>query len=65
MTKNIGLTDSIVRLIIAVAIAALYYTNVITGALSAVLLIVMGMLVITSIVGTCPLYSILRINTRK
>ena len=63
MKRNMGTADRIVRLIIAALIVALFYTNVISGTLGMVLLILSGVFVLTSLVSFCPLYSIFRLNT--
>jgi hypothetical protein len=51
MKKNMGSTDKLVRVIIAVIIAALYFTNTITGTLGIVLLVLAGVFVLTSVIS--------------
>ena len=63
MKKNVGYADRIVRLLIAALAAFLYYTNVVTGTFGIVILIVGGILLLTSLVGTCPLYLMLGLNS--
>jgi len=63
MNKNVGSIDKIVRVIIAVVIAALFFTNVITGVVGIVLLVLAGVFLLTSLVGFCPLYLPLGIKT--
>ncbi|ATA74746.1 MULTISPECIES: YgaP family membrane protein [Capnocytophaga] len=63
MRTNMGATDRIIRLLIAVAIGILYFTNVISGTLAIVLGILAGVFVLTSFIGFCPLYLPLGINT--
>lgn len=63
MRTNMGTTDRIIRLLIAVAIGILYFTNVISGTLAIVLGILAGVFVLTSFIGFCPLYLPLGINT--
>lgn len=63
MKINMGGADRIIRALIAVAIAVLYFTNVITGTLAIVLLIVGAVFLLTSIVGFCPLYAPFGIRT--
>ncbi|OYD42897.1 hypothetical protein CHU00_17775 [Sphingobacterium cellulitidis] len=65
MKKNMGSQDKLIRIIIAIIIAILYFTNVISGTLAIVLLVVAGIFILTSIIGICPLYSILGISTCK
>lgn len=65
MIKNIGSPDRIIRILVAVAIALLYFTNLITGTLGVILLIIAGVLLITALAGTCPLYMLLGMRTTK
>lgn len=65
MKKNMGNTDKIVRVIIAVIIAALYFTNTITGTLGIVLLLLAGVFVLTSAISFCPLYAPFGLSTCK
>lgn len=65
MKKNIGNTDKLIRLLLALLIAVLYFTNIITGTLAIILGIVALVLVITSLVSFCGLYALLGINTCK
>jgi hypothetical protein len=65
MKKNMGTTDKAIRILIAVVILALYFTNVIPGTLGIILLILAGVFVLTSLVGTCPLYLPFGLNTKK
>lgn len=63
MKLNMGTTDRIVRLAIAAIIAVLYFTNMITGTLAIVLLVIAGIFILTSLVSFCPIYAMLGINT--
>ena len=63
--KNMGNADRIIRVIIAAAIAALYFTGVISGILGTVLIILAGIFVLTSLVGVCPLYLPFGLKTNK
>lgn len=65
MKKNIGTIDKVVRILIAVAVAVLYFTHIISGTLGIVLLILAGVLVLTSLVGICPLYLPFGLSTQK
>lgn len=51
-----GSVDRITRIVIALVIAVLFYTNVITGTLGIVLLILAGIFLLTSFISFCPLY---------
>ena len=63
MKKNLGSADRLVRVLIAAVIAVLYFTNVITGTLATVLLVVAGIFVATSLVSFCPLYALVGVST--
>jgi len=51
-----GNADRIIRVIIAVIISVLYFTNVISGTVGIVLLVLGSVFVLTSLVSFCPLY---------
>lgn len=63
MKKNMGTIDKAIRILIAVVIAALYFTNVISGTLAIVLGILAVVFVLTSFISFCPLYLPFGINT--
>ncbi|HNP33612.1 MAG TPA: DUF2892 domain-containing protein [Flavobacterium sp.] len=65
MKKNMGSADKAIRLLIAIVIGILYFTNVISGTLATVLSILAIVFVLTSFVSFCPLYLPLGINTCK
>lgn len=63
MKKNMGSADITARIAAAVAIVLLYVTHIITGGWSIVLLLFGAVLLVTSIIGYCPLYTFFGINT--
>ena len=63
MKKNMGAADRIIRSAAAIAFGLLYFTGTVTGTWGIVLLVLGGVFVLTSLVGTCPLYSLLGMNT--
>ncbi|MDO8998640.1 MAG: DUF2892 domain-containing protein [Bacteroidota bacterium] len=63
MKKNMGLADRLIRIVIALVIAVLYFTNVITGVLAIVFLILAGVFLLTSMISFCPLYTLFGANT--
>ncbi len=65
MKKNIGSLDKAIRIIAAVIIVALFFTNVITGIFAIVLMVFAVMLIVTSLFNVCPMYPVLGMNTRK
>lgn len=63
MKKNMGSPDRIIRIVAAIVFAVLYFTGTVTGTWGIVLLVLGGIFVLTSLVGFCPLYSIVGMNT--
>lgn len=63
--KNIGNTDKLIRLIVAVILFLLVYTDKITGGLSYVALIVAFIAALTSLLNYCPVYQLMKIDTNK
>lgn len=58
-----GSTDKIIRILMAVVLAALFFTNTITGTWGYVAVAVAGVFLLTSLVSFCPLYTVLGMNT--
>lgn len=65
MKKNMGKADRIIRVLLAAVIAALYFSDKITGTTGIILMILAGVFVITSFIGSCPLYIPFGISTGK
>ncbi|MEI8047915.1 MAG: DUF2892 domain-containing protein [Bacteroidota bacterium] len=65
MKKNMGTVDKIIRLAVAAIFIILNFTNVISGTLGVVLLILAIVFAITSFLSFCPLYLPFGINTDK
>lgn len=65
MKANLGLLDKVVRVTIAVLVTVLFFTEIITGIIVFISLIVAAMLLITSSISYCPVYGACGINTKK
>ena len=63
MKNNMGLTDRIVRVIIAAIIGILYFSGMLSGTLGIVLMVVAAVFVLTSLLGFCPLCAPFGLNT--
>ncbi len=63
MKKNMGSPDCIIRVILAIVFVVLYFTGTGTGTWGIVLLVLAGIFILTSLVGMCPLYAIVGMNT--
>ncbi len=56
MKKNMGSTDKIVRVLLAIVFGVLYFTNTVSGTLGIVLLVLGIVFLLTSFMSFCPLY---------
>ena len=65
MKSNLGTTDRIVRIVLAIAIVYLYATGQINGTALTVLGIIGAALFLTSLVGFCPAYYPFKFSTKK
>lgn len=65
MEKNVGTVDKVIRILIAVVMVVLFFTHVITGTLGIILLVLSGVLVLTSIISFCPIYWPFGLSTKK
>lgn len=65
MKANLGLIDKIVRVSIAVLVTVLFFTEIFSGIIVFISLIVVAILLITSSISYCPVYGACGINTNK
>ena len=65
MKRNMGIIDRTIRILLAAAVALLYFTGQLTGIAAVVLGAIAVIFILTSLVGVCPLYYPLGISTRK
>ncbi|WP_338407787.1 DUF2892 domain-containing protein [uncultured Flavobacterium sp.] len=65
MKKNMGSTDKIFRILIALVIGGLYYTEIISGTTALVLGAFAVIFLLTSFISFCPLYLPFGINTKN
>ncbi len=65
MKANIGSTDKLIRLGLAIVLIVLFYLETLTGTLGIIALVVALILTITSLINFCPIYSLFKINTAK
>jgi hypothetical protein len=64
MIKNMGKLDRIIRFTLAIIVAILYFTNIISGLVAIILSVIAVAFILTSFLGTCPLYLPFGINTK-
>lgn len=65
MTKNMGSLDRILRTLAAIVVGVLYVTGTIGGTTALVLGLIAVVFLMTSFVGTCPLYLPIGLSTRR
>ncbi len=65
MKINMGIVDRIIRIVLAAAVAVLIALNQLSTAAAVVLGILAVVFLATGIVGTCPLYMLLGISTKR
>ena len=65
MKKNMGSLDKGIRLAVALLIVVLDLTNVFKDTVGDIMLIVAVVLVITTLLSFCPLYTLFGWNTNK
>jgi hypothetical protein len=65
MKKNVGSIDKVIRILMALLVITLYFTQVISGTVAVILLIVSAILILTSVISFCPIYWPFGISTDK
>ena len=65
MVKNMSNTDRLIRLVVAVVIGILVLVGALQGAAAIILGILALFLLVTAVVGTCPLYMLAKFTTKK
>jgi hypothetical protein len=64
MTKNMGRLDRTIRLVLALFFIFLVIAQTVEGTVAIVLIILAAILVLTTLLGFCPLYVPLRASTK-
>ncbi len=65
MKKNMSLADRIIRTVLFVLVAVLYFTNQISGIAAILLGLIAVVFLLTSLMGFCPLYWTFKLSTLK
>ncbi|MCA1788544.1 MAG: DUF2892 domain-containing protein [Thioalkalivibrio sp.] len=65
MEKNMGLADRAIRVLVAVLLGVLIFTGQIVGVTAIILGVLTLVLLVTSVVGFCPLYVPMKQSTRR
>jgi len=65
MKRNMSNLDRIIRIVVALIFAYLYFSGTVTGVLGIILLILGVVFVLTSFIAFCPLYVPFKFSTHK
>lgn len=65
MKKNMGSADKVIRVLLALVFAGLYFGGIVEGTLGIVLLVFAAVFALTSFISFCPLYAPFGISTCK
>jgi hypothetical protein len=63
MKKNIGKIDKIVRMVAALILLALYFSDSLQGSIGGFMVVLAIILIATVIVSFCPIYALVGLNT--
>jgi len=61
LKKNLGMSDRVIRVVLAIAIA--YFTGLVTRIVATTLIVLAAAIVITGSIGWCPVYLPFGLNT--
>lgn len=65
MNKNMGNTDRVIRSLLAIIFAILYFSEIVTGTAGIILIVLGAVFLLTSSVSFCPLYAPFGISTAQ
>lgn len=65
MKPNMGTTDRVLRILVAIVIAGLYLLGIISGTFAIILLVLASIFILTSFLSFCPLYLPFGFSTNK
>jgi hypothetical protein len=65
MKTNESNLDRIIRVVLGIVLLVLYFTNVVSGTMGIIFIILGAIALLTGIVGFCPLYALLKIRTNR
>lgn len=65
MRNNIGKIDRFLRIVVGGLLVLIFLNGTLVGLASVISLAVAAIMIITAILGTCPLYTVARCNTSE
>lgn len=60
---NMGTVDRAVRIVVALVLGYAYFTGMVTGWVGIVSAVIAGVFIVTSLMSSCPLYTLLGVKT--
>ncbi|MFN4235336.1 MAG: DUF2892 domain-containing protein [Bacteroidia bacterium] len=63
MKTNVGNMDRIIRIVLAIILAGLYFGGIVEGTIGLVLVVLAAVFTLTAAIGFCPLYTLFGLNT--
>jgi len=64
-TQNESMLDQVIRFVLGAVLLYAWYTVLVTGVLATVALVIGVVLMLTGLIGWCPLYSLFGMSTRQ
>ena len=64
LNKNMGTVDRIVRIALALVLFGLIVTGTVSGVLAIIMGVVAAIFAVTSVVSFCPIYFVTKLSTR-
>ncbi len=61
--KNVGMIDRVIRIILGIILLYLFVVNMVAAPWSYLVALIGLIMLVTGVIGTCPLYSMLGMNT--
>jgi hypothetical protein len=65
MKMNESGLDRVIRLVAGLVLLLLYFVGVVSGTLGIVVLVLGAILLLTGLIGFCPLYALFKFSTKK
>lgn len=65
MKKNMALGDRILRFVVAIVLVVLFFTASVSAPWNYLMLGIGIIFILTSLIGSCPLYTLFGIDTRQ
>ena len=65
MKQNMGIFDRVIRIVLAAAVAVLYFAHLLSPVAAIILGVIGVIFLVTGIAGFCPLYLLLGLSSKR